>query len=35
MVCAPPFSISETEVNEHVAKAKDAIDRTAKDYGKI
>ena len=35
MVCAPPFTISETEVDELVAKAKDAIDRTAKDYGKM
>jgi len=35
MVCAPPFTISEAEVDELVAKAKDAIDRTAKDYGKM
>ena len=35
MVYAPPFTISETEVDELVAKAKDAIDRTAKDYGKM
>jgi len=35
MVCAPPFTISETEVDELVAKAKDAIDKTAKDYGKM
>ena len=35
MVCAPPFTISEAEVDELVAKAKDAIDRTARDYGKM
>ncbi len=35
MVCALPFTISETEVDELVAKAKDAIDRTATDYGKM
>ncbi len=35
MVCAPPFIISEAEVDELVAKAKSAIDKTAKDYGKM
>jgi putrescine aminotransferase len=35
MVCAPPFIISEAEVDELVAKAKDAINKTAKDYGKM
>jgi putrescine aminotransferase len=35
MVCAPPFIITETEVDELVAKAKDAIDKTARDYGKM
>lgn len=35
MVCAPPLTISESEVEEIVAKAKDAIDRTAKDLGKM
>jgi putrescine aminotransferase len=34
MVCAPPLTVSEAEVDELVAKAKDAIDRTAKDFGK-
>ena len=32
---APPFIISEAEVDELVAKAKAAIDKTAKDYGKM
>ena len=35
MVCAPPFIISEAEIDERGAKARDAIDRTAKDYGKM
>jgi putrescine---pyruvate transaminase len=35
MVCAPPLIVSEAEVEEIVAKAKDAIDRTAKDFGKM
>lgn len=35
MVCAPPLTISKSEVDELVAKAKSAIDRTAKDYGKM
>jgi putrescine aminotransferase len=34
MVCAPPLTVTETEVDELIAKAKDAIDKTAKDYGK-
>jgi putrescine aminotransferase len=35
MVCAPPLTVTEAEVDELVAKAKDAIDKTAKDYGKM
>jgi len=35
MVCAPPFIVTEAEIDELVAKAKDAIDRTAKDYRKM
>ena len=35
MVCAPPLTVSEREVDEIVAKAKDAIDRTAKDFGRM
>jgi putrescine aminotransferase len=35
MVLAPPLVISETEIEEVVARAKDAIDRTAKDLGKM
>lgn len=35
MVCAPPLIVSEAEVEEIVAKAKAAIDRTARDYGKM
>jgi len=35
MVCAPPLTISEAEIEELIAKAKDAIDRTAKDFGKL
>ena len=35
MVCAPPFIVTEAEVDELVVKAKDAIDRTARDYGKM
>jgi putrescine aminotransferase len=34
MVCAPPLTVSEAEIEELIAKARDAIDRTAKDYGK-
>ncbi|MBS0472668.1 MAG: aspartate aminotransferase family protein [Proteobacteria bacterium] len=35
MVLAPPLIVSETEVEEIVAKLKNAIDRTAKDLGKL
>jgi putrescine aminotransferase len=35
MVLSPPFIVTETEVDEIVAKAKDAIDRTARDLGKM
>jgi putrescine aminotransferase len=35
MVCAPPLTVTEAEVDELIAKAKDAIDKTAKDYGKM
>jgi putrescine aminotransferase len=35
MVLAPPFVISEAEIEEIVTKAKQAIDRTAKDLGKL
>jgi putrescine---pyruvate transaminase len=35
MVLAPPFVVSEAEVEEIVAKAKDAIDSTARDFGKM
>jgi putrescine aminotransferase len=35
MVCAPPLTITEREVDEIVTKAKDAIDRTARDFGKM
>ncbi|HLY05742.1 MAG TPA: aminotransferase [Rhizomicrobium sp.] len=35
MVLAPPLTISEPEVEEIVTKARDAIDRTAKDLGKL
>jgi putrescine aminotransferase len=34
MVLAPPLVITETEVEEIIAKALDAIDRTAVDFGK-
>ncbi len=34
MVLAPPLVINEAEVDEIVTKAKDAIDRTAHDFGK-
>jgi putrescine aminotransferase len=33
MVLAPPLVIAETEVEEIIAKARDAIDRTARDFG--
>jgi putrescine aminotransferase len=35
MVLSPPLTITEAEVEEIVAKAKDAIDRTAHDLGKM
>ena len=35
MVLAPPLVISENEVDEIVVKLKSAIDRTAKDCGKV
>ena len=35
MVLAPPFIISENEVEEIVTKLKFAIDKTAKDFGKM
>lgn len=35
MVCAPPLIVSEAEVEEIISKAKAAIDRTAKDFGKM
>jgi len=34
MVLSPPLIVSESEVDEIVTKLKDAIDRTAKDFGK-
>jgi putrescine aminotransferase len=33
MVLAPPLIISESEVEEIISKAKDAIDKTARDFG--
>ena len=35
MVLAPPFIISEAEVDEIVAKLKSAIDNTARDIGRM
>jgi putrescine aminotransferase len=35
MVLAPPLIASEAEIDEIVAKAKQAIDSTARDLGKI
>jgi putrescine aminotransferase len=35
MVLSPPLTITETEIEEIVGKAKDAIDSTARDYGKM
>ena len=35
MVLAPPLTISEAEIEEIVSKAKEAIDRTATDLGKM
>lgn len=34
MVLSPPLVITEAEVEDIIARAKDAIDRTAKDFGK-
>jgi adenosylmethionine-8-amino-7-oxononanoate aminotransferase len=34
-VLAPPFIISESEVEEIIAKLKAAIDNTARDYKKM
>jgi putrescine---pyruvate transaminase len=34
MVLAPPLIVTEAEVEEIIAKAKDAIDRTAREFGK-
>jgi putrescine aminotransferase len=35
MVLAPPLTVSESEVDEMVARLKDAVDRTAYDYKKM
>jgi putrescine aminotransferase len=35
MVLSPPLTVTEAEVEEIVARAKDAIDRTAHDLGKM
>jgi putrescine aminotransferase len=35
MVLAPPLTTKEAEIEEIVAKAKEAIDRTARDLGKV
>ena len=35
MVMAPPFTISEAEIEEALARLRDAVDRTARDYGKM
>ena len=35
MVLAPPLTITEAEIGEIIAKAKEAIDRTARDLGKM
>ena len=35
MVLSPPFIVTEKEVDEMIAKAKDAIDQTARDVGKM
>lgn len=34
MVLAPPFIATESEIEQMIAKAKDAIDRTAQDFGR-
>jgi putrescine aminotransferase len=35
MVLAPPLIITEAEIEEIIAKARDAIDRVAKDMGRL
>ncbi len=35
MVLAPPLVITQSEIEEIIAKAKSAIDRTAADLGKM
>ncbi len=35
MVLAPPLIVSESEIDEIVAKLKSAIDRTARDCGRL
>jgi putrescine aminotransferase len=35
MVLAPPLTTNEAEIDEIVAKAKEAIDHTARDLGKM
>lgn len=35
MVLSPPFIVTEQEIEEIIAKAKDAIDTTARDFGKM
>ena len=35
MVLAPPLIVNEQEIEEIIAKAKDAIDRTARDFNKM
>jgi putrescine aminotransferase len=35
MVLSPPLIVTEKEVDEMIAKAKEAIDQTARDFGKM
>ena len=35
MVLAPPLVVSEAEIQEIVAKLREAVDRTARDFGKM
>jgi len=35
MVLAPPLVISEAEIDEIVARLRAAVDRTAKDFGRL
>jgi putrescine aminotransferase len=35
MVLSPPLIINESEIDEIVAKLKDAVDRTARDFGRL